>query len=216
MRRVIPIVICAAAVAALWVAPPLWAQDEAPFSIREALLADFESGGVWELSVGGSGAGGAPLDAAISIRPGAVDYAEIGDIEGATETQEAVLGLRMRPAAAGRYNLRIAPPRPITLPSGSPLAVSTWVWADNRPHRLYAIFADADGRPYAEVDLGRLNFSGWKLVNVSSPITVPGGGLYFDGFRLVTDPLHLAGTEYIYFDLATVTYADRGRGEADR
>jgi hypothetical protein len=91
-----------------------------------------------------------------------------------------------------------------------------WVWGSNLDYNLEAYFRDYRGMVHV-IDVGRLNFQGWKNLQVRIPARVPQSkrvlpkraGLTFIKFRVWTPPTEPVADFRIYFDqfkILTDTY----------
>ena len=175
------------------------------------VLEDFETDRVWTVEPSDRSIGPTDVEARfiLSNRRGAPKY--VGEEESRDllvpplGEQKQVLGLRITTGTYANHVIRIAPETPIPLPEGRPILFSFWAASENLNHRLYAVFRDAGNHPYAEVFLTALNYFGWKRTTSPLYLYVPEGGLSWDGFTLVTDPLsHAVSPQYLYFDVVSV------------
>ncbi|MDR3123352.1 MAG: flagellar filament outer layer protein FlaA [Treponema sp.] len=91
-----------------------------------------------------------------------------------------------------------------------------WVWGSNLDYSLEAYFRDYQGLVHV-IDLGRLNYQGWKNLQVRIPARLPQGkrvlprlaALTFIKFRVWTPPTEPVADFRIYFDqfkILTDTY----------
>ncbi|KPJ84667.1 MAG: hypothetical protein AMS17_15910 [Spirochaetes bacterium DG_61] len=137
---------------------------------------------------------------------------------------ENVLGVKVAYTQRGYKYFRMGPPRPIKIP-GITKALSTWVCGRSFQHRLYAHVLDYEGNEMI-LDMGLLDFVGWKKVNIIIPSSVKQHnyhdtdwrGISFTGFSIATDPSESYGVYYVYFDeLRAITdiYSEEFRDEDD-
>lgn len=141
-----------------------------------------------------------------------------------------VLGVKVDFMHRGFQSFYIRPVRPIPI-EGVTKTISLWVAGRNYNHTLTILVQDFFGQNY-ELYVGKLNFSGWKKMNVVVPPSPDGEhgivqadpkygdhpGLRIVGFRVDCDPLQAAGSYYIYFDdLRAVTdlYSVENRDKDD-
>jgi hypothetical protein len=138
----------------------------------------------------------------------------IPEEEGLEIPDKFVLGTRVDFLRRGYNTFSIYPQRPIPI-EGITKTVYVWVAGRNFNHRLNLLLEDALGR-YFELYMGKLNFQGWKQMNVAVPPQALDGihgivqrnyhysnnlmGIKILGFRIDCDPMEAYGTYYIYFD----------------
>lgn len=117
-----------------------------------------------------------------------------------------VLGVRVDFMQRGYGWARIEPPFPIKL-EGMVKGFEVWVNGRNKRHKLYLLLKDFYGEEKI-LEIGQLNFLGWKKMSVQIPYTIvqedfrfsTRRGLTFLGFILQFHPEETAGKYYIYFD----------------
>jgi hypothetical protein len=124
-----------------------------------------------------------------------------------------VLGAKVDFLRRGYTSLFITAARPIPV-EGIVKSVSLWVAGRNYNHRLVLLIQDFYGRNF-EIQMGRLNFQGWKnLVAVIPPQQELGmngivqqnyhysniSGLKIVGFRIDCDLIETFGSYYVYLD----------------
>lgn len=117
-----------------------------------------------------------------------------------------VLGAKVYFYRRGVINFSVKPVRPIPI-QGISKTLSVWVAGRNTDHRLEAVISDHFGNA-AIIDMGKLNFTGWKKLTVSIPPSIKQRdyhysnmmGITFDGFNIKCAIDETYGTYYIYFD----------------
>jgi hypothetical protein len=140
-----------------------------------------------------------------------------------TENQ-FVLGVKVAFNQRANTYISITPPKPIKVP-GITKAISVWICGRSFKHRLYAHLLDYKGSEMI-VDMGLLDFAGWKKVSVAVPVTIEQEayhspewrGVSFAGFSIRTDAEESYGVYYAYFDeLRAITdvYQEEHRDEDD-
>ncbi|MDA3850094.1 MAG: flagellar filament protein FlaA [Spirochaetaceae bacterium] len=135
-----------------------------------------------------------------------------------------VIGAKVYFYRRGVINFAIRPVRPIPVP-GITKTISVWVAGRNTNHRLEAVVADHYGNEVL-LNMGKLNFLGWKKLTVSVPPAVKQRdyhyqdrlGLTFEGFNISCDIDETYGTYYIYFDdlrVVTDLFSESSRDQDD-
>lgn len=135
-----------------------------------------------------------------------------------------VLGAKVYFYRRGVINFGIRPVRPIPV-QGISKTLSVWVAGRNTNHRLEAIVSDHFGNEVV-LDMGKLNFLGWKKLTVSIPPAVRQRdyhysnrmGITFDGFNIRCDIDETYGNYYIYFDdlrVVTDLFSENSRDQDD-
>jgi hypothetical protein len=124
-----------------------------------------------------------------------------------------VFGARVDFLRRGDASIFIYPQRPILI-EGITKTVSVWVAGRNYNHTLVLLVQDFFGRHF-ELEVGNLNFQGWKQLKVAIPpqpdfgrqgivqrnLHFPDfGGIRVAGFRIDVDPMEAYGTYFIYLD----------------
>lgn len=124
-----------------------------------------------------------------------------------------VVGTRVDFFRRGFNEFVIYPARPIPI-EGITKTVSVWVVGRNFNHTLKLLITDFYGTEF-ELTMGKLNFQGWKKLEVPIPPQSMDGergiiqrnlhytnraGLRITGFKVVCDPMEAYGTYFIYFD----------------
>ncbi len=137
---------------------------------------------------------------------------------------EYVLGVKVAFNQRAYAQFSIRPPRPVKIP-GITKAITVWVCGRSFKHRLYCHLYDFKGKEMI-VDMGFMDFAGWKKVSVAIPATIEQEeyhwvnwrGVSFAGFSIRTDPEESYGQYYAYFDeLRAITdvYQEENRDEDD-
>jgi hypothetical protein len=201
--------------------------DAAQMFLKEVSVDKFEREGFWRSSMSpdfglttsrlfvGSPAGKTPIPDEVGLN--------IQDMY--------VLGTRVDFIQRGHSSVTIFPIRPIPI-EGITKTVSVWVIGRNFNHNLVLLIEDFFGRHF-ELQMGRLNFQGWKRLTVAIPPQAEDGfngivqrnyhynhhmGIKIRGFRIDFDPMQAFGSYYVYFDdLRAVTdlFAEDNRDADD-
>jgi hypothetical protein len=135
-----------------------------------------------------------------------------------------VLGVKVAFNQRAHAYVSVRPPKPIKIP-GISKAISVWICGRSFKHRLYCHVLDFTGTEMI-VDMGLLDFAGWKKVSASVPTTIEQEayhnlewrGVSLAGFSIRTDPEESYGVYYVYFDeLRAITdvYLEEHRDEDD-
>jgi hypothetical protein len=124
-----------------------------------------------------------------------------------------VLGTRVDFLHRGHVSFTLTPSHPIPI-EGITKTISMWVAGRNYNHKLVILIQDFFGRTF-ELNMGKLNFQGWKKLTVAVPPQNQDGrtgivqrnyhynnqlGIKIVGFRIDCDPTETTGTYYVYFD----------------
>jgi hypothetical protein len=141
------------------------------------------------------------------------------------------VGVRVDFFRRGANSFTVYPNRPVPI-EGICKTISVWVVGRNFNHVLKVMLSDFNGNDF-ELTMGKLNFQGWKKLEVPVPPQNPDGnhgiiqrnvhfanqmGLRITGFKIECDMMEAYGTYYIYFDdLRAVTdlFAEDNRDEDD-
>lgn len=137
---------------------------------------------------------------------------------------EYVLGVKVLFNQRGYSYFTLNPPRPIKIP-GITKVISAWVCGRSFKHRLFVHLFDYKGAQMV-LDMGPLDFVGWKKVNVVIPASIEQDnyhntewrGLSLAGFSVRCDPEEAYGVYYLYLDeLRAITdiYNEEYRDEDD-
>jgi hypothetical protein len=189
--------------------------DTAQQKLKEISINKFEDAGFWLSTISaddgmsstrqftGGPAGKAdepiPEERTIGVNPDVAD--------------KYVIGTRVDYFRRGYHEIFIYPTKPIPV-EGITKTVSVWVVGRNYNHTLKLLVSDFFGNKF-ELDMGKLNFQGWKKLSVPVPPQSPDGkngiiqrnyhyntkmGIKIEGFKIETDPMESYGTYYVYFD----------------
>jgi len=135
--------------------------DTAQQKLKEVSVSKFEDAGFWTVSMGRD-------QGVTSLRRlpgGSIDKEPIPDEEqiGLSEADKYVLGIRVDYYKRGYNQFVITPSRPLPV-EGIVKTISLWVVGRNSPHVLKILVSDQFGNK-AEITMGKLNFTGWKVDN---------------------------------------------------
>lgn len=146
----------------------------------------------------------------ISLTPSDFGYSKAKGVKKlASQIQtsgEITLGLKEWSYSRGFNWTEITPPTPIKIP-GNCKALAIWANGRNFRHNLEAWVRNYEGKEYF-VNLGSLNFSGWKLIAAKIPGNIKQYSkyvpqykpLYFIKFVVRHHPDERTGTFYLYLD----------------
>jgi hypothetical protein len=202
--------------------PNLIGTDTAQQMLQEISLSKFEDAGMWSATM--------PRDFGVAtvrkIAGGPLDKEPIqAEVDaGIDEADDYVLGVKAYYYKRAPEYILIRPRRPIPI-EGITKTISFWAVGRNYEHTLKILLRDFFGN-YAELTVGKLNFSGWKQLTVAVPPTLiqkdlhynNNMGIQIEGFRIDCDAKDTIGTYYIYFDdLRAVTdlFSERMRDPDD-
>jgi hypothetical protein len=197
-------------------------RDTAQQQLQEVSISKFEDPGFWRVYM--------PIDQGIieSRRfEGSPNDKEIlpeEDQLGIATPDDYVLGVKASFFRRGNSELYIQPIRPLQAP-GITKTISMWVVGRNFNHRLSVVVSDYFGNVNV-LDMGKLNFSGWKRMTVAVPPTIVQRdyhyndrmGLQIIGFIIEPDLMETYGTYYVYFDdlrVYTDLFAEESRDPDD-
>lgn len=122
------------------------------------------------------------------------------------DEHKQVLGVKVSFMKRAAGWIRINPPFPTKL-EGLVRGFEVWVCGRNKQHTLHLVLRDFYGQEkYLEV--GQLNFMGWKKMNVQIPYTIVqedfrfsvNRGLTFEGLMISFNTEESVGRYYVYFD----------------
>ncbi|MCS7298366.1 MAG: flagellar filament outer layer protein FlaA [Spirochaetia bacterium] len=176
-------------------------KDTAKQMIQPVLVEDFEVPGDWEVQ--------------ISRDFGVVSFMNrdgfpkaLADIK---DKNNKVFGVKINFFKRGPAEILIRPVRQIKIP-GITKKLKLWVVGRNYTHTLRVVVRDYLGRE-KEVTIGKINFSGWKLLEVNIPEFIEQEnykvseerGLSLTGIKIVCDMTDIVPGRpfYIYFDYLT-------------
>jgi len=186
--------------------------------LKEVSVNKFEDAGFWY--------GMMPADEGIiSVRRfegSPLDKEPIEDesVHGIVEEDKFALGTKVSFYRRGVASFGIRPVRPIPI-EGITKTISVWIAGRNTNHVLELLIEDHFGNE-AIINMGKLNFSGWKKITVSIPPNIIQRdyhynnkmGIMVTGFNVECDIDETYGNYYIYFDdLRAVTdiFAEENR-----
>jgi hypothetical protein len=201
--------------------------DTAQQNLKEISIDKFEHDSYWHGVI-------SPDDGLINVRlhdgkPAGKE--PISDEEGLNRPDDYVLGARVDFYHRGNMSFYLYPRRPIPI-EGITKTISIWAVGRNFNHTLKILIQDFFGRHF-ELEMGKLNFQGWKQLSVAippQPLTGKAGivqrdyhytnplGIKVLGFKIDCDPRETAGTYYLYLDdLRAVTdlFAENNRDPDD-
>jgi len=183
--------------------------DSAQQYLKEVSVEKFEKDGYWLSTM--SSDDGYVTTRLFSGAPAGKE--PIMDEEGLGIQDRYVLGTRVDFLRRGYSSARIYPMRPIPI-EGITKTVSVWVVGRNYNHELILLIEDSFGNPF-ELNMGKLNFQGWKKLTVAIPPQAENGlhgivqrnyhynnqlGIKITGFRIDFNPWEAYGSYYIYLD----------------
>jgi hypothetical protein len=101
--------------------------------------------------------------------------------------------------------------------TGRPVAISMWVYGNNKKHAIYALFSN-HVHEKIPVKMGDLNFQGWKRLEVPVPVAVSHRNrlnhkvleFRFDGLKIVSHPNETVGSFSFLHDLVCVLVDTQG------
>ena len=179
-------------------------RDTAQQELQEVSISKFEDSGFWRVYM--------PIDQGLiesrrfEGNPALKELLPEEEALGIATPDDYVLGVKASFFRRGDAELYIQPIRPLQAP-GITKTISMWVVGRNFNHRLNVVVADFFGNVNV-LDMGKLNFSGWKRMTVAVPPTIVQRdyhyndrmGLQILGFLIEPDLMETFGTYYVYFD----------------
>ncbi len=197
-------------------------RDTAQQQLQEVSISKFEDSGFWRAYM--------PIDQGIieSRRfegsPNDKEALPEEEALGIATPDDYVLGVKASFFRRGNAEIYIQPIRPLQVP-GITKTISLWVVGRNFNHRLSVVVADFFGNVNV-LDMGKLNFSGWKRMTVAVPPTIVQRdyhyndrmGLQIMGFLIEPALMETYGTYYVYFDdlrVFTDLFAEESRDPDD-
>ncbi len=196
--------------------------DTAQQRLQEISISKFEDPGFWRVYM--------PIDQGViesrRFEGGPNDKEDLPEEEalGIAAQDQYVLGVKASFFRRGNHEIYVQPIRPLAVP-GITKTINVWVVGRNFNHRLYVIVGDYFGNVNM-LEMGTLNFSGWKELTVAVPPTIVQQdfhyndrmGLQIMGFMIEPDLMETYGTYYVYFDglrVLTDLFADESRDPDD-
>ncbi|TVR59514.1 MAG: flagellar filament protein FlaA [Spirochaetaceae bacterium] len=197
-------------------------RDTAQQRLVEISVSRFEDPGFWRVYM--------PIDSGVITHrrlPGApADKQPIPEEEelGIVEADDFVLGVKAEFFRRNNTHIVVAPVRPLNVP-GIVKTLSVWVVGRNLNHRVSVMIRDHFGNT-AVLQMGRLNFSGWRQMTTAIPPTIVQrdphflnrSGIQVVGFLIEPALMETYGSFYVYFDdLRGVTdlFAEESRDPDD-
>ncbi|CEM62525.1 flagellar filament protein FlaA [Treponema phagedenis] len=177
--------------------------------LKEVSVDKFETEGTWNVSM--SSDEGVIQGRLFDGNP--MNKKPIPEEEGLELADEKVFGAKISFYRRGYNSFEITAAKALPV-EGITKTVSVWVVGRSYAHNLNLIVEDYWGQRF-ELYVGKLNFSGWKLMTVAVPPQHADGrsgivqkdyhygnhlGLKIVGFRVDCDPWDAYGKYYIYFD----------------
>ncbi|MDR2484333.1 MAG: flagellar filament outer layer protein FlaA [Treponema sp.] len=232
MKRYIVIALCLLSVGVLFAQqegsdPSRIGIDTAQQNLKEISIDKFEHDSYWHGVI-------SPDDGFINARlfeGNPAGKEPIPEEEGLNISDSLVLGARVDFLHRGNISFSLYPRRPIPI-EGITKTISVWAVGRNYNHTLKILIQDFFGRQF-ELEMGKLNFQGWKRLTVaipSQPLIGKAGivqrdyhynnqlGIKVLGFKVECDPAETSGTYYLYLDdLRAVTdlFAENNRDPDD-
>jgi hypothetical protein len=207
--------------------------DTAQQKLKEVSVDQFEAAGFWDAKI--SNDDGIATSRLFEGRPAGSAAEPVADPRYVGQdpkiVNKYVFGARTDFYQRGYNEIFVNAKRPIPI-EGITKIVSVWVIGRNYNHTLYLELQDFFGNEF-ELQMGKLNFQGWKKMTVAIPPQNPDGrtgivqrnyhytshmGLKVKGFRVQCDPEEAYGSYYIYFDdLRAVTdlFSEDSRDQDD-
>lgn len=197
-------------------------RDTAQQQLQEVSISKFEDSGFWRVYM--------PIDQGLiesrRFEGSPNDKVALPEEEalGIATPDDYVLGVKATFFRRGNAEIYIQPIRPLQVP-GITKTISMWVVGRNFNHRLSVVVADYFGNVNI-LDMGKLNFSGWKQMTVAVPPTIVQRdyhyndrmGLQIIGFMIEPELMETFGTYYVYFDdlrVFTDLFAEESRDPDD-
>ncbi len=176
--------------------------NAAPIILEPILLEDFDGSRDWSPELVEGDAQGMRIK--LAFREGApalLEDAELSLLEAGAQKTRRALGIRVDCLIPGEYEISLSPSSPLAIPLGSD-SLALWVQGSNRGDELFLDLQNEEGKSAGWLSMGRLNFAGWKRLQISLPPVLRRPGMKISAFRLRLDPLsQSANPAYSYFDL---------------
>lgn len=202
--------------------PQSLGRDTAQQKLQEVSISKFEDPGFWRVYM--------PIDQGViesrRFEGSANDKQPLPEEEqlGIATPDDYVLGVKASFFRRGNAEIYIQPLRPLQVP-GIAKTISMWVVGRNFNHRLSIVVADYFGNVNV-LEMGKLNFSGWKRLTVAVPPSIVQRdyhyndrmGLQIMGFIIQPDMMETYGTYYVYLDdlrVFTDLFAEESRDPDD-
>lgn len=181
--------------------------------IVEVRLSGFEDASFWDVSmpddqgvISKQSRSGAPYDVSNEQSPNAIAKRDEENGIPRSYPRQKVLGVKVQYIARGHNWFAIRPVKPIII-EGICQSISCYVAGRNYKHFLKIFIVDYFGDEKV-LAVDKLNFIGWRELNVSVPASIEQTdyhfidkqGIKFNGFMVECDPLESYGVYYIYFD----------------
>jgi hypothetical protein len=196
--------------------------DTAQQQLQEVSISKFENAGFWSVYM--------PIDQGViesrRFEGGPNDKQPLPEEQqiGIATPDEFVLGVKASFFRRGNAEIYVQPIRPLQVP-GITKTISVWVVGRNFNHRLKVVVGDYFGNVNV-LEMGTLNFSGWKEMTVAVPPTLVQRDFHYNdrmglqilGFIIEPALLETYGTYYVYFDglrALTDLFAEESRDPDD-
>ncbi len=184
--------------------PALIGKDQAQQVLKEISVTKFEDAAYWysDFAIDDGVMTMRQLPGGPAAKQPIPDEASIGILE----QDKNVLGARVDFFHRGYMSFFLFPSAPLPV-EGICKTLSVWVAGRNFNHTLNILIEDYYGNRM-ELEVGKLNFMGWKRMTVAVPPTIQQSdfhytyrdGIRVDGFRIDCDPLEAQGAYYVYLD----------------
>ncbi|MDR2444666.1 MAG: flagellar filament outer layer protein FlaA [Spirochaetaceae bacterium] len=177
--------------------------------LSEISIDKFEMEGFWRANISSDSG----FTVSRLFEGGSKDKTPIEGEAGLDIPDSKVLGVKVDFLRRGYTSLYITAARPIPV-EGIVKTISLWVAGRNYNHKLVLLLQDFYGRDF-EIQMGRLNFQGWKNLTAVIPPQQELGmngivqqnyhysnisGLKITGFRIDCDLMDTYGAYYVYLD----------------
>ncbi len=196
--------------------------DTAQQKLQEVSISKFEDSGFWRVYM--------PIDQGViesrRFEGSPNDKQPLPEEEavGIATPDEFVLGVKASFFRRGNSEIFIQPIRPLQVP-GITKTISVWAVGRNFNHRLYIVVGDYFGNVNM-LEMGTLNFSGWKQLTTAVPPTLVQRDFHYNdrmgvqilGFMIQPALMETYGTYYVYFDglrALTDLFAEESRDPDD-
>lgn len=205
--------------------------DTAQQRLKEISVTKFEDAGFWYGTVPGDfgliqvrSFAGNPKDKEPLQEEVDAGIVEVDQDNKITRGDNYVIGVKVSFYKRGIVDFNIRPVRPIPVP-GKTKVITVWVAGREAQHRLEVVVSDYFGNT-AYIDMGRLDFPGWRKMTVAVPQTLKQrdphyhylGGITVRGFNVKCAIDETYGNYYIYLDdlrVVTDLFEEEIRDEDD-